>query len=52
MSLEPLESPDDRDGLDTEPLDDSLEDPFDEPDSLEPLGAGTEAEELLRESVR
>jgi hypothetical protein len=50
--LDPL----DEDPLDEEPpeesLDEPLEDPPDEPESLELLGAGTEAEELLRESVR
>jgi hypothetical protein len=56
--LEPLDSreePDD-DPLDEEPLEDSFLDPpldpLEEPESLELLGAGTEAEEVLRESVR
>ena len=50
--LEPLDARAELDPLDEEPLEDSLLDPLDEPESLEPLGAGTEAEELLRESVR
>ncbi|MEO6413173.1 MAG: hypothetical protein ABIO48_11360 [Pedococcus sp.] len=55
--LEPLDSREELDEpLDEEPLEDSLdeplEDPPEEPESPELLGAGTEAEELLRESVR
>ena len=57
--LEPLDSrdePEERDPLDEEPpedsLDEPLDDPPDEPESPELLGAGTEADELLRESVR
>ena len=55
--LEPYDSREELDEpVDDEPLEDSLdeplEDPPDEPESPELLGAGTEAEELLRESVR
>jgi hypothetical protein len=55
--LEPCDSREELDEpVDDEPLEDSLdeplEDPPDEPESPELLGAGTEAEELLRESVR
>ena len=50
------DEPDELDPLDEEPpeesLDEPLDDPPDEPESLELLGAGTDAEELLRESVR
>ena len=53
---EELDEPDELDPLDEELLEDSLdeplEDPLDEPESLELLGAGTEAEDVLRESVR
>ena len=52
MLVEPLDSRDELDPPDEEPVDDSLLDPLDEPESPEPLGAGTEAEVLLRESVR
>jgi hypothetical protein len=52
---EPLDAPDEPfDPLvdpSFDPLDDSLEDPLEDPLD-EPDGAGTEAEELLRESVR
>ncbi|WP_338325260.1 hypothetical protein [Pedococcus bigeumensis] len=58
-SREELDEPDELDELDPldeeppeESLDEPLEDPPDEPESLELLGAGTDAEELLRESVR
>ena len=54
--VEPLDSREELDPLDAEPLEDSLdeplEEPLDEPESPELLGAGTEADELLRESVR
>jgi hypothetical protein len=55
--LEPCDSREELDEpVDDEPLEDSLDEPLedapDEPESPELLGAGTEAEELLRESVR
>jgi hypothetical protein len=62
LLLEPLDSreelgePDELDPLDEDPPEDSLDEPLDDPpdeaESLELLGAGTEADELLRESVR
>ena len=55
-SREELDEPLDDEPLDDEPLEDSLDEPLDDPpdeaESPELLGAGTEAEELLRESVR
>ena len=55
--LEPCDSREELDEpVDDEPLEDSLDEPLDEPleepESPELLGAGTEADELLRESVR
>ena len=49
---EELDEPDELDPLDEEPPEESLDEPPDEPESPELLGAGTEADEVLRESVR